>query len=599
MPPRQNQQNESPRWVKPVVLATIFLTAAFLRFFRLGQKPLWLSEIQELVAARSPRWLAQILDSGTDVVGFTWNHLVFAVGLEPGEFATRTLAAICATATIPVTYLLGRRLHSQVAGTVAAILLGLSFYHVYHSQDARAVSYLTFFYALSWLAMTELFFFGAGKKLGRRIAWTTVYAVSAGLAGLSHAIGGIYLLVQGLFFIFMSLWPAWRTAPQFRTLKSATLLRRCLIPALAALPICLIQLYVIADYAFAFLVTRNPVAHSVEIQDLFLVRLYLAHLAGGLLVLQVVQALLFLAGIFFAGLRRSWSAALLGCWFFIPTTALYIVTTGGGIARFEMYHLLPCIVPFVLGVGVGLTRIVQLVALRAGLAKAWVPVAIIGLAVLLQLGASGGQLVRYYKRPIRLYMGEDVRSAAQVLADSKLTGEDVILLNYDEHMAPVNFYGGAELAKARVVVPWRSPNPNWQYHLLTRAWFQSTDSDVFRLLPDQIETLEEYRERGAPGSRVFALYYWMPSMERKGYDDYYRWLTGCDVYVRKPFVNDSSLPAGFTVHRMPGVDLVVSDPTAHTALQALDILVPLTYSNAPPLLRDLAPDVYGSIAGAH
>lgn len=575
------------------------VSGGFLRLFRLGQKPLWLGEIQELVSARSDRWAAQILDSGTDVVGFTWHHLVWLAGLDPTPFASRLLAALAGTLIVVVVYLLGARLYSRLAGGMAAILMALSFYHIYHSQDARAVSYLTFFYSLSWLAMVELYFHGSGKSRRWMAGWGLVYAASAGLTGLSHAIGGVYLVFQGAFFIGMAFWPGWKSGLRPEQADTARLLRRYLVPAIGALVVCSFQLYVVADYAYAFSVTRVPISQTVEIEDLFLLKLFLAHLGGGVAVLQVVQLLCFVLGLWSSWVCARWTGVLLATWFFVPTAALYAVTTGGGLARFEMYHLLPCLVPFVLAVSAGLARALDWLSDR----QPWLRprVVPVGLALALLLAASSNvvELGRYYQRPIRLYFGEDLRAVAQTLEKSALTENDVVVVNYGEHLVPLNFYAGSLLQTPRVVCPWKPADRNWQFHLLLRAWFQATDSDVVRLLPDQIETVDSFRRHPpAAGGRVFVPLYWMPSMENKGYDDYYRWLTGWDVFVRKPFVQEDSLPAGFTVHRLAGVDLVVSDPAVLPLQDALDLVIPLVVANAPPLLRDMAPDVYGPISGA-
>jgi len=669
------------------LLVLITALAALLRFCRLGEKPLWLGEVQEITAARSPRFLDQVVDSGTDLVGFFWHHLVYLAGGEPLEFYSRLLAAFLGAMTIPVVYRLGSLLHSRRTGLVAGLLLAASFYHLLHCQDARSVSYLTFFSALSWLAMVEIVVF-------RKVRWAAVYVVAGGLAGLSHSIGGVYLVWQALFFIGLALFSGLKTGGREGTDQRAKMLLRFSLPALGALVIASYQLYVIADYGFAFSNTRPPVANTMGPEDLFLLKLWLVHLAGSPILVQLGQLALAVAGLIvlarrsldtppvsmtlddrngtpagfaccvasnFAkassdrpsrhtfwydsssrlaraancssrllwklwaylrsvslartsqeattaraeGVPSSWRAALVAVWFLGPSTTLYIVSARGT-ARLEMYHLLPCLVPFVLAVAAGLTAAVSRgLALckrrsragnRAGRAAGTIAVTLASLLVAALLLGPGnyGQLKRYYDRPTRLFQGPDLKAVSEYLEALELEKEDSIFLNYSERMVTANFYMGRHLKRATTVVPHRPADRFWREHLLLRARFQATDSDVVRLHSDEIVAVDELPAgEHMRNGRVFCLLFWPEgSARQKGYDTYYQWLTGSHLYVVDRALDDASVPDGWKLKRFYGVDLLVLVEGAYTLKQAARTLVPLLIEFAHPMLKDMEPGFY-------
>ncbi len=597
----EDSSSRVERYLGLGLLAGITLLAAGLRFFRLGQKPFWLGEIQEIVAARSDRFLAQLVDSGTDAVGFFWHHLVYSWGLEPLEFHHRLLAAITGVLTIPVVYRLGQRLGSRAAGVAGAAVLAVSFFHIYHSQDARAVSYLTFFFALSWLAMIEVF-------LHQNRVWALAFVPAAALTGLSHAVGGVYLVIQGAFFVGLAFWPGWRVGQAVAVDGKTTaeeLVKRYMFPALLALPLCALQFYVIADYGYAFTVTRHPVGMEAEFQDFFLLKLFWAELAGGKVLFRTVISALFVVGIVDLWRKGMWRALLVLTWLLGPSIMLYVIMTFGGVARFEMYHLLPCLVPFALGVGAGaaalpglLDRVLSLGKRSAGRSRSATRTIVIATVVALgaQAAADAGQISRYFARDTRLYYGEDLPAVADYFAENPLAEGDVVFMNYGEHLVPLNFYAANQLRGAALVVPWIPEEPNWRHHLLVWAYFQTIDSDIERLRPDEFMTVERFLSRPGPVTgRVYCLLYWLPSFEQKGYGDYYRWITGDELYERKPFVDKASLPEGFELFQAAGVDMLILEPEAPIdRFLVADTLVPLLIQNAPPLLRDMAPRIYGA-----
>lgn len=562
-----------------------------LRFTALGDKPFWLGEIQEIIAARSPRFLDQLVDSGSDVVGFFWHHLVWLLGWPPLEFVSRLPAALAGTAVIAVIYRLGTILYSELVGVAASFFMALSFFHVQFSQDARSISYLVFFLSLSWLAMLEI-------QLRGRWRWAPVFAVSGGLVGLSHALGVVHLLFQAAFFIGWGLMQRGSLPSNSRRWTRSHLMRY-LLPATGAVLLASFQLVVLADYGFAFRTTPQPVTSKVSLDHLFLLRVFLAHIGAPLLPVTVAHLLLALGGlVMLSGEGNNWRLSLFACWFAGPPVAIYLLSTVGGTARLEMYHLLPVLPPFLLASATGLAalvvaadRLVRKLVGSAGHASfVWVRVLIVaGAAILLQVAGNGSATRRYLSRPTRLQSGPDMKSVAKLLESQELGPHDVVFLNYSEEMATVNFHAGRLLKQVIVVTPWKPVDKFWQHHLLVRAAFQTIDSDIERLDPDEIVALDEVRLDETPKFRrgVCLLFWPERTAERQGLGEYLAWLEGDMLYVNNFAVPPDAVPRGWSLHRFPGVDVLVTERRPCTIRALGREVLPLLFETVPPMLHDL------------
>ena len=126
-----------------ILLWLIVALGAFLRLRGLQAKSFWLDEIASVVIARMP---------GNSFWHWLWtnegNMALYYVMLRPwleihlGEATIRLLSVIPGIVSIPVTYLLGRRLFGRRTGLLAALLLAVSTCAVVYSQEARGYSWL-------------------------------------------------------------------------------------------------------------------------------------------------------------------------------------------------------------------------------------------------------------------------------------------------------------------------------------------------------------------------------------------------------------------------------------------------------------------------
>ncbi len=135
-----------------VLLAIITALAAALRFHSLAAKSFWFDEGVSVAIARLDWYnFARILWRREANMSLYYLLLRFWLHFGGSEFFVRSLSVVFATASVPVIYLLGRRLFNARVGLIAAGLLAVNAYHVQYSQDARSYSLMVLLCLLSSL----------------------------------------------------------------------------------------------------------------------------------------------------------------------------------------------------------------------------------------------------------------------------------------------------------------------------------------------------------------------------------------------------------------------------------------------------------------
>ncbi|MDP9231559.1 MAG: glycosyltransferase family 39 protein [Actinomycetota bacterium] len=162
-------------------LAVVIALAAALRFGFLNQQSFWFDEAVtvELVHKSLPKMLAALPNSESTpplyyVLAWGWSRI-----FGTGEVGLRALSALLGTATVPLSFAIGRLFVSKRAGLFAAGLVACSPFLVWYSQEARSYALLAFLSALSVLV------FGHALRRPTPRAFTS-WAVVACLALLTH-----------------------------------------------------------------------------------------------------------------------------------------------------------------------------------------------------------------------------------------------------------------------------------------------------------------------------------------------------------------------------------------------------------------------------
>ena len=162
---------------------------------------LWLDEINGILAWMRPD-LTEILTvykgDGQHPMYALLGHLSIVLFGE-SAWSVRLPAALFGAACVPALYLLGRAAGSRREALFAALLLAVSYHHVWFSQNARGYTMLTFFVLLA-----TYFLLRALEGDGRR--WYIAYGIAIALGAYTH----ITVVFPAFAHFLIALWASWR-----------------------------------------------------------------------------------------------------------------------------------------------------------------------------------------------------------------------------------------------------------------------------------------------------------------------------------------------------------------------------------------------------
>jgi mannosyltransferase len=180
--------------VQATLLVLITLLAAALRFFKLGQWSFWGDEIHTV--RHSLRSVNELQLNGLSffLTGFTLNLL------GTSEWSARLASAVIGIVSIPVFYFPVRKMLGPVVALGACLLLALSPWHLYWSQNARFYTALLLFYTLALFA----FYFWLEEN---RPKYLVAFLVFAGLAVLERLFALFLAPVIGVYLLMLLILP--------------------------------------------------------------------------------------------------------------------------------------------------------------------------------------------------------------------------------------------------------------------------------------------------------------------------------------------------------------------------------------------------------
>jgi 4-amino-4-deoxy-L-arabinose transferase-like glycosyltransferase len=189
----------------PLALAGVIAGAAALRFAGLGVQSYHHDEVitaMRVIPGSFGRMLHEVRVSESNpplyyVLAWGWAKL-----FGRAEFDLRALSALFGVATVPVAFLIGRRLASPRAGLILAAFVAVNPMLIWYSQEARSYALLVFFAALSFY-----FFLRALEEArGRDLA---LWALSSSLALASHYFAVFPVAIEAAW-LLVSLRAFWR-----------------------------------------------------------------------------------------------------------------------------------------------------------------------------------------------------------------------------------------------------------------------------------------------------------------------------------------------------------------------------------------------------
>jgi hypothetical protein len=152
-----NEETELEEFA-PWFVLVITLVGGLLRVFLLANKGMWLDETFSVWLANHSvadmlQWIDKI-DQHPPLYYLLLHYWIALNGDSP--YHVRLLSALFGAGTIPIIYLIGKRMSGVVMGMVAAVLLALSLFNIYYAQETRMYTFLTFNAAVAIYALVRL-----------------------------------------------------------------------------------------------------------------------------------------------------------------------------------------------------------------------------------------------------------------------------------------------------------------------------------------------------------------------------------------------------------------------------------------------------------
>ncbi len=203
--PRAHLSAQQPRSLVPVLtgelrilfLTLITLAGACFRLFHLGTKSLWLDEGATVTLARMawPQFVHVWWYGEASFQGAFFLLMRLWLHLGQTEAWVRLPAAIFGIASIPLIYLVARKLVGEGPALASAAILAFSPTHVYYSQEARSYTMTIF------LVLVSSWFFVRAVEQNRERDWAlwTLFGV---LAVYSHYFAALVLVAQACSLFF-------------------------------------------------------------------------------------------------------------------------------------------------------------------------------------------------------------------------------------------------------------------------------------------------------------------------------------------------------------------------------------------------------------
>ncbi|MEZ4641909.1 MAG: glycosyltransferase family 39 protein [Chloroflexota bacterium] len=144
--------------VAPWLVIFITLVGGGLRILLLDHQGMWLDETFSVWLANHSitdmlQWIVKI-DQHPPLYYLLLHYWMAYNGDTP--YYVRLLSALFGAGTIPIIYLIGKRMSGVVTGLVAAVLLALSPFNIRFAQEARMYTLLTFNAAVAIYALVRL-----------------------------------------------------------------------------------------------------------------------------------------------------------------------------------------------------------------------------------------------------------------------------------------------------------------------------------------------------------------------------------------------------------------------------------------------------------
>lgn len=142
-----------------IAIAIITIIGFILRIYNISYNSIWSDEEFTMTFAKKSFvdiFMGIVQGEFNPPIFFWLEHIVYIITGSFNETTLRIIPAIFGTLTIPVFYFIGKEIYNEEGGFILSLILTLSTFHIFYSQEARAYSTVLFFASIAFLYFIKI-----------------------------------------------------------------------------------------------------------------------------------------------------------------------------------------------------------------------------------------------------------------------------------------------------------------------------------------------------------------------------------------------------------------------------------------------------------
>lgn len=308
-------------------LVAVLLLAAALRFYKLGEWSFWIEEHHSLRHARALGSWQRVFSTIRPLFYLLLRPVLKLLG--EGEWAARLVPTLFGLITIPICFWIVKRIFGSALAFLVVLLLAVSPWHIYWSQNARFYSLLLLLYTVS------LFTFYWGLEEGQ-FKYIGASVITLVLAGATHGLAALLIPIYFLYFILLKV----LRFEKPRSLRLRYLLPFIVLPFAGYLVIEVYRVFFVGtDSIFSIIYTRffnESTASFIGYSGPYIMLTAVVYYIGTPL------AALSLIGSIYLLLKKKRVGLLLALGAYFPLGLMMVLTLFASTANRYVFMTLPC-----------------------------------------------------------------------------------------------------------------------------------------------------------------------------------------------------------------------------------------------------------------
>ena len=308
-----------------IFLVVVTLFGAFLRFYKLGEWSFWVEEVHTIRHTSAIDSLGSVFANLRNIYYILNKPVILILG--ESEWSARLLPVLLGLLAIPLLYWAVKKIFGIPVAVLATILMVISPWHIYWSQNARFYTFLLLLFSLSLF----LYYYGIETD---RIRYFVFSFAALVLAVMTHLLASFLLPIFAVYFLLLKILPFNKPAG----LRIRNLLPFLLLPVLG---------YILYESYLIFYLNDGPLYLNVYNRYFASTRVFLGYGNPFTMLTSVVYyigtplALLSIFGSGFLLKQKNRAGLMISLGAFLPLLTMMVMSPFSSVVNRYVFMTLP------------------------------------------------------------------------------------------------------------------------------------------------------------------------------------------------------------------------------------------------------------------